>query len=68
MKKTATKKKTPAKMDDAAIAEFYDNQSDADVVAEIESAINDPQTVMVQIPRSLLPDVLKLIDKKKKSA
>ena len=69
MKKN-TKRRSPSKMemDDAAVAKFYDNQSDAEVVAEIEAAMNDPQTVMVPIPRALLQDVLKLIDKKKKSA
>jgi hypothetical protein len=55
-------------MDDAAIAEFYDSQSDQDVFAEIEAAMNDPRTVMVPVPRGLLSDVLKLIEKKKKSA
>jgi len=67
MKKTTRKKKSP-KMDDAAIAKFYDNQSDPEVVAEIEAALDGPHNVMVSVPRSLLSDVLKLIEKKKKSA
>ena len=66
--KRDTKKKISAKMQDAAIARFYDNQTDPEVVAEIEAAMNGPQHVMVSVPRSMLGDVLKLIDKKKKSA
>ena len=52
----------------AAIIDFYENQTDEEVAAEIEAAMNDPGTVMVQVPRDLLPDVLKLIDKRKKTA
>jgi hypothetical protein len=69
------KKKDPNKYppgwDDAkaaAIAKYYDEQTDEDVFAEIETAMKDPQTVMVQVPRDLLPKVLKLIEKKKKTA
>ena len=50
------------------IAKFYDSQSDAEVTAEIEAAIADEETVMVQVPRELLPDILKLIGKRRKSA
>jgi hypothetical protein len=52
----------------ASIAKFYDDQSDDEIVAEIQSAAKDPNTVMVQVPRELLPAILKLIDKRKKSA
>jgi hypothetical protein len=52
----------------AAIAKFYDDQSDKDIALEIDAAAADPDTVMVQVPRELLPAVLKLIDKRKKSA
>jgi hypothetical protein len=51
-----------------AIADYYDKQSDTEIVAEIEAAFNDPHMVMVQVARWLLPDILKLINKKKKSA
>jgi hypothetical protein len=52
----------------ARVAEFYDRQRDEDVVAEIEAAIEDEDTVMVQVPRDLLPQILKLIGKRRKSA
>ena len=52
----------------AAVAKFYDGQTDDEMVQEIEAAAKDPATVMVQVPRELLPDILKLIDKRKKTA
>lgn len=52
----------------AAVAKCYDEQSDEDVLGEIETAMKDSGTVMVQVPRDLLPAVLKLIEKRKKSA
>jgi len=52
----------------AAIAKFYDKQSDDDIVAEINAAARNPKTVMVQVPRELLPAILKLVDKRKKTA
>jgi len=61
----ATKRRSSVRRDDAAIAKFYDNQDDPKVVAEIEAVFDDRQTVMVPVPRSMLADVLKLIDKKK---
>ena len=61
-------KKAKAGMEDAAIARFYDNQTDPEVTAEIEAALNNPHTVMVPFPHPLLSDVLKLIEKKKKTA
>jgi 5-formyltetrahydrofolate cyclo-ligase len=67
MKKKANKK-IEAANDDRAIAEYYDNQKDEDITAEVEAALNSPHTVMVPVPRSLVPQVLKLIGKKKKSA
>jgi hypothetical protein len=52
----------------ASIIKFYDEQNDDDVVAEIEAASKKKDTVMVQVPRQLLPAILKLVDKRKKSA
>jgi 5,10-methenyltetrahydromethanopterin hydrogenase len=52
----------------AAIAKFYDEQNDDEMVEEIEAAASDSDTVMVQVPRKLLPEVLKLIEKRKKTA
>ena len=50
------------------IIDFYDHQHEDDIVAEIEAAAKNTKTVMVQVPRKLLPDILKLMDKRKKSA
>jgi hypothetical protein len=52
----------------ASIIKFYDAQNDDDVVAEIEAASKSKETVMVQVPRGLLPEILKLVDRRKKSA
>jgi hypothetical protein len=69
MKKKATKSSRELSYKQiAAIAKFYDEQNDDEIVAEIEAAANDKHTVMVQVPRRLLPAILKLVDKRKKSA
>jgi hypothetical protein len=52
----------------AAIARFYDEQHDEEIVAEIEAAANDKETVLVQVPRGLLPRILKLVEARRKSA
>ena len=66
--KKLQKKRSKAKAHDAAVAKFYDNQSDEEMLAELEAAVAGPNTVLVPVPRSILSDVLKYIDKKKKSA
>ncbi len=50
------------------IAGFYDGQSEAEIVAEIDAALADEQTVLVQVPRDILPAIRKLIDQRKKTA
>jgi len=52
----------------AAIAAHYDAQSEDEIVTEIEAATKDPRTVMVQVPRDLLPAILKLIGQRRKTA
>jgi hypothetical protein len=52
----------------AAIAKLYDEQSEAEVITEIEAAAGDTETVMVQVPRTLLPAILHLIDAGRESA
>ena len=47
------------------LAEYYDNQSEDEQVAEHESALQaDGLTVMV-VPTELVPEILKLITKKR---
>jgi hypothetical protein len=52
----------------AAIIKFYDNQRDEEIVEEIEAASKNAKTVMVEVPRALLPEILRLIGKRRKSA
>ncbi|MGA2584016.1 MAG: hypothetical protein ABSG31_12120 [Tepidisphaeraceae bacterium] len=47
-----------------AIADYYDARKSEPLLGEIMKK----NTVLVQVPRKLLPAVLKLIDKRKKSA
>ncbi|HYV36967.1 MAG TPA: hypothetical protein VE988_14770 [Gemmataceae bacterium] len=47
------------------LAEHYDNQTEAEQVAEIEAALTEEnQTVMV-VPTELVPQIVKLINKKR---
>jgi hypothetical protein len=50
------------------IARYYDEQNDDEIVAEIEAAYQSPDSVMIQIPRKLLPAVRKLIERQKMTA
>lgn len=65
------KQKYPAGWDEKRIrslAEHYDNQTEDEQVAEHEAAMHAAgQTVMV-VPTELVPEVVKLINKKKRSA
>jgi hypothetical protein len=50
------------------LAEHYDNQTEAEQAAEIEAALTgENQTVMV-VPTELVPEILKLINKKRRPA
>lgn len=61
------KQKYPAGWDEERVrklAEFYDNQSEDEQVAEHEAALKaEGQTVMV-VPTGLVPEIVKLINKK----
>ncbi len=46
------------------IAAYYDNQSDADAIAEAEAQYNAIDSTMMQIPVRLVPAVQKLLAKK----
>jgi hypothetical protein len=47
------------------LAEFYDNQTEEEQVAEHEAAFRaEGQTVMV-VPTELVPEIIKLINKKR---
>ena len=47
------------------LAEYYDNQTDEEAVAEIEAALNDENQTMMMVPTDLVPAVVKLINKKR---
>jgi hypothetical protein len=69
MNKTKQKKqKYPPGWDESRVrklAEYYDNQTDEEAVAEIEAAINDENQTMMMVPTELVPAIVKLINKKR---
>ena len=46
------------------LAEYYDNMTEDEQAAEIEAAFNDENQTMMAVPTELVPDILKLINKK----
>ena len=60
--------KYPPGWDEARVrklAEHYDNQTDDEAVAEIEAALNDENQTMMMVPTELVPEIVKLINKKR---
>ena len=47
------------------LAEHYDNQTDDEAVAEIEAALNDENQTLMMVPTELVPEIVKLINKKR---
>ncbi|TMB88172.1 MAG: hypothetical protein E6J45_11665 [Chloroflexi bacterium] len=43
------------------LAEYYDNQTEDEAVAEDEAAFNDPTQAVVLVPQELVPQVHRLI-------
>lgn len=50
------------------VAEHYDNQTDEEAVAEIEAALADENQTMMSVPTNLVPEIVKLINKKRPRA
>ena len=50
-----------------ALIDYYENQSDADAIAEAEAAYQSTETTMMQVPVELVPKVEKLIAAKRAS-
>ncbi len=46
------------------LAEHHDNLTEDQQVAEIETGLDDGQTIMV-VPKELVPEIVKLIKKKR---
>ena len=47
------------------LAEYYDNQTEDEQVAEIEAAWNADNVTMVAVPTELVPEVLRLLARKR---
>jgi len=67
-KKKKKKQKYPPGWDEARVrklAEHYDNQTEDEQAAEIENAMNDDNQTMMMVPTELVPEIVKLINKKR---
>ncbi len=51
-----------------AVIDYYDNQQEEDVLAEIVVAQSRGETVWMEIPQDLLPQVRKLLARHKRPA
>jgi len=47
------------------LAEYYDNQSEEEQVAEHEAALHAGGQTIMAVPTELVPDILRLIETKK---
>jgi hypothetical protein len=69
MNRTAKKKQQyPPGWDEARVrklAEHYDNQTEDEAVAEIEDALNDQNQTLMMVPADLVPEIVKLINKRR---
>jgi hypothetical protein len=62
------KQKYPPGWDEARVrklAEHHDNQTEDEAVAEIEAALNDESQTMMMVPTELVPEIVRLINKKR---
>ena len=68
MKKTMKKQRLPKGWTEEKIrklAEYHDNMTEDQQVAEIEASLNDENQTMMMVPTELVPEILKLINKKR---
>ena len=68
MKKTMKKQRLPKGWTEEQIrklAEYHDNMTEDQQVAEIEAALNDENQTMMMVPTELVPEIVKLINKKR---
>jgi hypothetical protein len=47
------------------LAEHHDNLTDREEVAEIEAALNDENQTLMVVPTELVPEIIKLINKRR---
>jgi hypothetical protein len=67
MKKTGRKQKLPRGWSEERVrklAEYYDNESEDDQVAEHETAMRAPGHTVMVVPTELVPEIVKLIARK----
>ncbi len=48
-----------------ALAEYHDNMTVDEQVAEIEAALADEEQTVMVVPTELVPEIIKLINKKR---
>ena len=68
MKKTIKKQRLPKGWTEEKIrklAEYHDNLTEDEQVAEIEAAMNAEGQTLIAVPTELIPEILKLINKKR---
>ena len=68
MKKTIKKQRLPKGWTEEKIrklAEYHDNLTEDEQVAEIEAAMNAEGETLIAVPTELIPEILKLINKKR---
>ena len=68
MKKTVKKQRLPKGWTEEQIrklAEHHDNMTEDQQVAEIEASLNDKNQTMMMVPTELVPEIVKLINKKR---
>ena len=68
MKKTTKKQRLPKGWTEEKIrklAEYHDNLTEDEQVAEIEAAMNAEGETLIAVPTELIPEILKLINKKR---
>ncbi len=68
MKKTMKKQRLPKGWTEEQIrklAEYHDNMTEDQQVAEIEASLNDKNQTMMMVPTELVPAIVKLINKKR---
>ena len=65
------KQKYPAGWDEERVrklAEHYDNQTEDEQAAEIEAALTEENHTVMVVPTELVPEIIKLINKKRQPA
>jgi hypothetical protein len=71
MKKQTEKQRLPEGWTEEqirALAEYHENLSDDEQAAQIEAALEEDGQTLIVVPTELVPEIVKLINKKKRPA